>query len=287
MTSHATAADRDQQAATTGGAPIVEFTGETPYDQYVHTMELHRMQKTRTDEPAELPFLVISQVMELYFGLIWREWQRAIAEMRTDDILGAVVTLRRSTLHWQALNATWPSLNAMTPMEFSRFRDQLGVASGFQSWTYRHIEFMMGLKSRELTRLYEPNPEVFIPLIATLESPSLYEEGLACLARAGYAIDADHLSRDHAEAYTPNDSVQAVWVEVYSELPVNDPLRMLGDVLSEISQAFLDWRALHLRAVKQSLGAKVGSGGSSGIQWLEKSMSRVTFDELWSYRAYV
>ena len=145
MTSHATAADRDQRAATTGGAPIVEFTGETPYDQYVHTMELHRMQKTRTDEPTELPFLVISQVMELYFGLIWREWQRAIAEMRADDILGAVVTLRRSTLHWQALNATWPSFNAMTPMEFGRFRDQLGVASGFQSWTYRHVEFMMGL----------------------------------------------------------------------------------------------------------------------------------------------
>lgn len=264
--------------------PRTAFAGLTPYDEYVRTMELHRMQQTLTDQEAEVAFLYISQVMELYFGLIRAEWEFAMRHLRRDAIVPAVLALRRSAFHFDALNASWASLRWMTPMEFNGFREELGVASGFQSWAYRQVEFLVGLKSRTLTRAYAGNPEVYLPLIETLEGPSLYDEAVAALARAGLGIDPARLERDFSVPVEPDASVELAWVEVFTTRQIDDPLRMLADALSDIAEAFQQWRQLHIAAVRRSLGAKAGSGGSSGLDWLAKSLERPVFPDLWSAR---
>lgn len=278
---------RHQRAEQSGGQPITEFTGLTPYDEYVRTMELHSLQRTLTSEDVEVPFLYISQIMELYFGMIRAEWELAMRQLRADEVVHAVQTLRRSIFHFEALNASWACLRWLTPMDFNRFRDHLGVASGFQSWAYRHLEFLVGLKARTLTRAYEGNPDVYGPLMRTLESPSLYDEAVAALARRGMAIQPERLEHDFSEAVAHDDSVERAWVEIYSTREIDDELRMLADVLADVAEEFQDWRQLHLRSVRRSMGAKPGSGGSSGMDWLEKSLARPIFPELWSARTLV
>lgn len=267
--------------------PELHFPGETPYDQYVRSMQLHDLQHPLTDEPTELPFLVISQIMELYFGLIRSEWAVAREQLRDDDLDGAIATLRRCVHHFEGLNASWASLRWMTPMEFNRFRDELGVASGFQSWAYRFVEFGMGLKDPKLITLYQQNPPVYEALQTALAEPSIYQEALFAMHRRGYALPKDVLNADFTAAYTPHPAVEDLWLSVYTQEPPHSPMQLLAEALTDLAEAFSEWRTLHLRAVRRSMGAKTGSGGSSGIAWLESSMARPVFDELWSARTAV
>lgn len=167
-----------------------------------------------TDQEAEVAFLSLLQVMELSFGLIRAEWECAMEHLRAGRLVPAVSALRRSILHFEALNASWASLRCLTSMEFNRFRDHLGVASGFQSWAYRHLEFLVGLKARPLTR-------------------------------AGLPIDAARLELDFSVSVGPDASVEQAWVEVYRTRRICDPLRALADALSDLAEAFQDRSRLH------------------------------------------
>lgn len=270
---------------TTTEEPTLSFDGRTPYEVYVGTEELHSLQTTVTDMPEERAFLVISQIMELYFGLLRYEWEYAQDALRRDDIPTAIEAMRRSVFHFEGLNGAWDSLRWLTTIEFNEFRPHLGAASGFQSWAYRHLEFLLGLKIKEHMSLYADNPKVFDPLTATLEGPCLYDDVLRALARAGEAIPASVLDRDTSVTYEPNADVEKVWVQVYED--PSHPLRPLADALSDVSEGFTDWRYMHLRSVKRTIGAKTGTGGSSGVEWLEKSLQRTVFPELWSARTAV
>ncbi len=265
--------------------PILNFDGQTPYDVYVGTEALHSLQHTLTEVPGEMAFLVISQVMELYFGLLRFEWEYAQDALRADQGIVALEAINRSVFHLEALNGAWQSLRWLTATEFNQFRDGLGVASGFQSWSYRHVEFLLGLKNKAHLSLYEANPKVHEPLTATLNGPTLYDDVLRYLARQGESIPASVLERDTSLPYEPNVDVERIWIAIYSD--PSHPLRPLADALSDVSEGFTDWRYLHLRAVKRTIGAKAGTGGSSGVDWLEKSLQRTVFPELWSARTAV
>ena len=265
--------------------PTVQFDGQTPYEVYVGTDMLHSLQNTVTQMPEERAFLVISQVMELYFGLLRYEWEYAQDALRRDDLPTAVEALNRSVFHFEGLNGAWASLRWLTTIEFNEFRPHLGAASGFQSWAYRHLEYLLGLKISEHLSLYKDNAKVYGPLMEKFTGPTLYDDVLRCLARAGYAVPVNVLERDTSLTYTPDPAVETIWVEIFND-PTH-PLRPLADALSDVSEGFTDWRYLHLRSVKRTIGAKAGTGGSSGVAWLEKSLQREVFPELWSARTVV
>lgn len=271
--------ERETRAAANEGLPTLGFDAATPYDDYVGTATLHRLQRTVTDAPEELAFLVTTQVMELYFGLLRSEWQLAQRQLDDDDAAAATVTIKRTVRHFEALNAAWASLSWLTPAQFNQFRDALGEASGFQSALYRHVEFLLGNKSEALIRPHRRNPEAYRELAEALARPSLYDSVLAFLARQGHAIPRAAVERDYAAEYEPRSDVEAVWVEVYG-----GPLAPLADALTDLAEQFSDWRYRHLMAVRRSMGAKPGSGGSSGLSWLERSMRREIFPELWTAR---
>jgi tryptophan 2,3-dioxygenase len=278
------AQQRAARAAANGGEPTLELAERTPYDAYVHASTLHSLQQTLSPDPGEMSFLMVSQIMELYFGLTCFELREARQRLRDDDVWAALAPLRRAALHLEGLNAAWRGLRWMTPADFNRFRNLLGEGSGFQSAMYRQLEFLLGLKSATLARPFHRQPQVYADLVATLRAPSLWDEVIALLARRGFDIPTGLLDRDFSVEAEPSAEVTAAWVEVYADPGPDNHLRLLGETLVEIVEQFDDWRHQHLKAVRRTMGAKVGSGGSAGAAWLRRSMAREVFPELWAAR---
>ncbi|PXY23122.1 tryptophan 2,3-dioxygenase [Prauserella sp. PE36] len=275
--------ERTRRTAANGGDPTLDFE-RVPYDDYVHASTLHRLQRTLSDDPGEMSFLMISQVMELYFGLVHFELGVAQERLRADDVWESLLPLRRAALHLEGLNAGWQTLRWMTPGDFNRFRDLLGEGSGFQSAMYRKLEFRLGLKTASLIRPFRNDPAVHGDLENALAAPSLWDDVIRVLARHGHDVPGSVLSRDLAEEHTPDPAVESAWVRIYDDPGPGNHLRMLGEALTEVAEQFGDWRYRHLQAVQRSMGARVGTGGSSGLAWLRRSMERVVFPELFSAR---
>ncbi|MGY1616020.1 tryptophan 2,3-dioxygenase [Geodermatophilus sp. SYSU D00691] len=272
-------------AADPGPAePILEFAEATPYEQYVGVRQLQALVRTVTDHPAEPSFLVVTQVMELWFTLLRREWELAQRRLRADDLDGALAAIRRSVHHLRSLNASWGSLLWLTPGEFNGFRDQLGEASGFQSYEYRHVEFLLGLKAESVVRPHRGLPAVHADLQRALAAPSLEDDVLLFLARRGLPVPDEVLDREPTETHPAHPAVTAIWVDVYRDPRPTNELFALGEALTDVAEEFLTWRQRHVTAVRRSMGAKPGTGGSAGLAWLERSAGRVVFPDLWEAR---
>lgn len=275
--------ERALRAAANGGDPTLDFE-RIPYDDYVHARTLHSLQRTLSDDAGEMSFLMISQVMELYFGLIHFELTEVQGQLRDDDVWGALRPLRRAALHIEGLNAGWQTLRWMTPRDFNRFRNLLGEGSGFQSAMYRHLEFRLGLKTAALVRPFQRQPDVYRELTETLMAPSVWDDVIALLARTGHEIPLALLERDLATEHESDPAVEAAWVRIYRDTGPDNHLRLLGEALTDVAEHFGDWRYRHLKAVRRAMGAKVGTGGSNGLAWLARSMERPVFPELFSAR---
>lgn len=280
----ASARERGERARRNAGEPTLEFAEGVPYDSYVRASTLHNLQRTLSDDPGEMSFLMVSQIMELYFGLICFELGEARRLVRADQVWPALAPLRRTALHLDGLNAAWQGLRWMTPADFNRFRDLLGEGSGFQSAMYRQLEFLLGLRTASLIRPFRRQPAVHTRLAEELRSPSLWDEVLALLARKGFALPAELLERDFTVEHETHPAVVRAWIEVYRQDGPDNHLRLLGEALTEVAERFGEWRHRHLQAVRRSMGAKVGSGGSAGVTWLQRSLDRNAFPELWDAR---
>lgn len=275
--------ERPVAGTATAVAPRLEFTEPVPYDRYVRASTLHSLQQPVTTDPGEMSFLMISQVMELYFGLVRFELAETQRQLRTDDLRGGLAPLRRAAAHLEGLDAAWRGLAWMTPADFGRFRDALGEASGFQSAMYRRLEFLLGLKTASLVRPFQRQPEVYQQLTADLAAPSLWDDVIAALARAGYPVPTGP-DRDEPDRDEPDPAVEAAWVDIYRHARPDHPWWLLGEALTDVAERFQLWRERHLTAVARTIGDKPGSGGSAGITWLRTRRDRVVFPELWSAR---
>jgi tryptophan 2,3-dioxygenase len=275
------------QAPEPVAEPILEFAEATPYEQYVGVRQLQALVRPVTDHPAEPSFLVVTQVMELWFTLLRREWEEAQRRLRVDDPDAALAAIRRSVHHLRSLDASWGSLLWLTPAEFNGFREQLGEASGFQSYEYRHVEFLLGLKAESVVRPHRGLPAVYADLQRALTAPSLEDDVLAYLSRRGLPVPAAVLERDRSVTHEADDAVTALWVEIYRDPRPGNDLFMLGEALTDVAEVFLVWRQRHVTAVKRAMGARPGSGGSAGLAWLERSAARTVFPDLWAARTVV
>ncbi|MFE3198536.1 tryptophan 2,3-dioxygenase [Embleya sp. NPDC059237] len=258
--------------------------GAVPYGDYVRLDTLLSLQRTRTDVPAEMSFLIASQVMELLFALLRHEWTIAGERLDADDVAGATDTLRRSGRELDVLVSTWDLLATLTPGEFGAFREELGEASGFQSYLYRHLEFLLGIKRAGVLRGYVGAPDVHAELDRALRAPSLYDHALDLLARRGLC-EAASGRPDPSRPYEPTEDVERAWAGAYTD-GVRD-LVALGEVLTDISERWTRWRERHLAATLRALGNRPGTGGSAGASWLEQTVRVRVFPELWTMRTLV
>ena len=254
------------------------------YEDYARLRALLTLQETRTDAPAELSFLVATQVMELYFTLLRHEWERARSCILAGDTRVAVRTLRRGHGVQDALIASWEALRTLTPAEFDAFRESFGVASGIQSVQYRHLEFLLGARHPKALAVHDRTPDSQADLRAQAESPSLYDAALRLLHAREFDLPGDLLHRDPAVPYEGDDRAVAAWRAVYSAERANADLADLGDALFDTAERHVRWKQRHLLIVWRAMGDKPGSAGTSGAQWLERGVHRKYFPDLWTLR---
>lgn len=254
------------------------------YIAYARMDTLLELQHPQTDEPAEMAFLVISQVEELLFHLLATDVEQTADQLRADDLAGARRTLRRVLASVHTLQATWEPLADLRPDEFARIRTVLDGASGLQSVSYRRWEFAMGRRAPGALEVFGPYPDLLATLSAALHRPSLYDEALRLLARRGHDLGARIVDRDPSEPYEADPAVTRAWVRVYRETVEGDPLLGLAEDLVALAYAVGQWRYTHLLTVERIIGPKTGTGGTDGASWLAAIAEHRFFPELWHAR---
>jgi tryptophan 2,3-dioxygenase len=179
---------------------------------------------------------------------------------------------------------SWDVLATLTPSEYNRIRPYLGQSSGFQSYQYRMLDFILGLKNAEHLGVHESDPAVHGLLKGLLETPSLYDEALRLLARRGFAIPATRLHRDWGAPYESDPGVEAAWLTVYRDPEGYWDLYELAEKLVDLEYRFQQWRFAHMKTVERIIGYQKGTGGSEGVAYLNRALGTSFFPELLKVR---
>ena len=261
-----------------------DFSRSMSYGDYLRLDGLLALQQPLTDRHDEMLFVVIHQATELWMKLALHELRAALAHVRADNLPPAFKMLARVSRIQAQLIQSWDVLSTLTPADYMGFRHALGQASGFQSYQYRAIEFILGNKNRAMLGPHAHRPELHAELTHALESPSLYDEAIRLLARRGFAIDAAVLEREVSEPYRANESVRDAWLAVYRDTGRHWDLYELAEELVDLEDWFQQWRFRHVTTVERIIGRKPGTGGTAGVTYLRKALDIRFFPELWDLR---
>ncbi len=262
----------------------LDFSGAMSYGDYLRLEELLGAQQPRSGDHNEMLFIVQHQATELWMKLAIHELRAARAHVREGDLRPAFKMLARVARIMAQLNQSWDVLSTLTPAEYSSFRDDLGASSGFQSFQYRAIEFLLGNKDAVKMEPHRHRPGLFGALDQLLREPSLYDEAIRLLARRGFRIDPESVERDWRFLRPFDDSVCAAWVEVYRTTEQHWDLYELAEKLVDLEDAFRQWRFRHATTVERVIGLKRGTGGTSGVGYLRRVVEVELFPELWRAR---
>ncbi len=259
-----------------------DLNRDNDYTAYLALDVLLEAQKPLSDPPHhdEMLFIIQHQITELWIKLVIHEIEGAGNRIRDDDLPPAVKNLARvKHIQTQMFNQ-WMVLDTLTPSEYAQFRHVFGKASGFQSPQYRLLEFLLGNKSATLLTVYEHQPVWHERLVNALNAPSVYEEFLAYLARAGMAVPKSALDRDFSTVREDDDGVVAVLKQIYDEPRKHWANYEMCEALMDVANNFQFWRFHHMKTVERIIGHKRGTGGSSGVPFLKKALESEFFPEL-------
>jgi tryptophan 2,3-dioxygenase len=260
-----------------------EATPEVTYGSYLRIPELLSLQQPASDPPEhdETLFIIIHQVYELWFKQVLHELDHFADHLNADRPHKGAHQLKRVLKIFKTLVAQLDVLETMTPLEFESFRRFLASASGFQSVQFRELEFLLGFKSAAHAGRFADQPELKAALNRRLEAPSLWDVFLAFLYRAGHHVPVEVLNRDVQQPVTSSEGVQETLVEVYR----NDPaLAELCESLTDLDEGLQEWRYRHVKMVQRTIGTKAGTGGSAGAEYLQTTLFRAAFPDLWEIR---
>ena len=262
----------------------MDFAQDMSYGDYLGLDQILSAQHPRSPDHNEMLFIVQHQTTELWMKLMLHELRAARDGVRNDELRPAFKMLARVSRIMDQLVQAWNVLATMTPPEYSAMRPYLGASSGFQSYQYREIEFILGNKNAALLRPHAHRPEHLALVEAALHTPSMYDEAIRLMARRGFQIDADVVDRDWTQPTTYNASVETAWLEVYRNPSKYWELYELGEKFVDLEDAFRQWRFRHVTTVERVIGFKRGTGGTEGVGYLRKMLDVVLFPELWKLR---
>jgi tryptophan 2,3-dioxygenase len=262
----------------------LDFSRDMSYGDYLHLDELLSAQHPLSPEHNEMLFIVQHQTSELWMKLMLHELRAAIGCVATDRLGSAFKMLARVSRIMEQLVHAWDVLATMTPPEYSALRPYLSNSSGFQSWQYRCIEFLLGNKNAAMLKPHLHRAERLAEVDAAFRAPSLYDESLRLLARRGMPIPSSHIERDWTQPYVASDEVEQAWLQIYRDPDHHWELYQLGEELTDLEDAFRLWRFRHVTTVERVIGFKRGTGGTSGVGYLRKMLEVVLFPEIWKLR---
>lgn len=251
------------------------MTDDMTYGRYLALDQLLTAQHPISDEHDELLFIIIHQTKELWLKQAIAEIEVALDLVRHDKLVEAYKSLARVSRIQAVMTLSWEVLTTMTPSDYTSFRSVLGSSSGFQSDQFRAVETLLGLRGGGV-----PGPLT----TAFAAQPGLWDEANAALARAGFDLPETALSRDWSKPYQPSAEVEAAWAQVYRDPHRWWELYQFAEKLVDIDDALATWRHKHVLTVSRVIGMKPGTGGTPGVPYLQSTLAKRAFPELWSLR---
>jgi tryptophan 2,3-dioxygenase len=242
---------------------------------------------SRPEHHDEMLFIIQHQTTELWLKLVLHELRESRRLIDAGDLGKALKGLARVKAIQRTLTEQWSVLGTLTPREYAQFRGALGSSSGFQSYQYRAVEFILGNKHRRMLEVFSSEPEAHELLATLLEEPTVYDVFLRALAREGYAVPQDVLERDVTQPWTFRADLVPVFREIYESEDTPWGYYEACEDLVDLEDNFQAWRFRHLRTVQRTIGFKTGTGGSSGVDFLRRALDLTFFPELYAVRTEI
>lgn len=267
-----------------GDGAKMRFAGAMSYGDYLKLDSILSQQHPLSDAHDELLFIIQHQTSELWMKLAIHELSAARGALIAGDMTHMFKMLARVSRIFEQLNNAWDVLRTMTPADYTHFRNTLGQSSGFQSWQYRMIEYVLGNRNPKMMVPHEHVPEVHALLAEELKRPSFYDEVIRVLYKG---VDGDDRNMPPPQMDGPHEAVpevQARWRTVYENVDQFWTLYELAEKLMDLEDYFRRWRFNHVTTVERVIGFKRGTGGTSGVQYLRRMLSVELFPELWHLR---
>jgi tryptophan 2,3-dioxygenase len=252
------------------------------YADYLQLDALLDLQRPRSTPPEhdEMLFIVIHQVYELWFKEMLHEVEKVKRDFTGGDLYGAIHTFKRLRTIMKTLVQQLDILETMTPMSFSAFRERLDTASGFQSYQFRELEFVMGYKRPHMLK-YAAGPVATAALEKRLVEPSVIDHFYDFLAHQGVSIPRELREAPRASGAQPNGDIQSALLRLYTTRP---ELAILFESMTDLDEGFQEWKYRHVKLVERTIGNKRGTGGSMGVEFLKQSLFQPLFADLWAIR---
>jgi tryptophan 2,3-dioxygenase len=242
------------------------------YGGYLKLPELLSLQHLLSDPPVhdELLFIVVHQAYELWFKQLLFELESVRDRLFAGDTERARHYLERVHAIERVLIEHIEVLETMSPQDFLAFRDHLAPASGFQSAQFRELEFISGLKDERLLSDLAASPEERDRLQRRIAEPTLWDGFCALMESNGLPMPAD-------------DEEQRT-VSLVAMAREQRELFAVSEAMLDHDESVARWRSLHVLMVEREIGAKRGTGGSSGVEYLRTTLDKRFFPELWGLR---
>jgi tryptophan 2,3-dioxygenase len=252
------------------------------YNSYLAVDDLLKLQKPLSEGPEhdEMLFIIIHQTYELWFKQLIHEFSQAQRALEDGDTHYALSILGRIRTIMKVCVAQVDILETMTPLQFNAFRGYLSSSSGFQSAQFRKVEAILGRRDSRMAGHLPPDIQSEIQSITS--GNSLWDSFLEYLVKRGYALPIDVIGRDKTIPYSSNSEVQDVLLKVHQSDPES---AMVSERLVDIDEGIQEWRYRHVKMVERTIGHKMGTGGSSGVEYLASTLFNPVFKDLWEIRS--
>ena len=248
------------------------------YSDYLKLGDLLNSQKCLSDDHDEMLFIVIHQTYELWFKEMLHELDYLRELLLSNDLPRSLHTTKRILTILKVLVHQTDILETMTPLEFLTFRDRLESASGFQSFQFRELEFVLGQKNEQILNRFDGLSEEGTKLQKRFNEKSLWQVFLQYLKMNDYNITAEMVNADKDNE---SPELKEVLISIYNN---NYMIAQFCELLLDLDEGFQEWRYRHVKMVERTIGTKQGTGGSDGVKYLMKTLSIKFFPLLWSIR---
>ncbi|HLG32519.1 MAG TPA: tryptophan 2,3-dioxygenase family protein [Ignavibacteriaceae bacterium] len=251
------------------------------YSSYLQLDKLLNIQKPLSDGPDhdEMLFIIIHQAYELWFKEILHELDYLKQLLLNNDLPRSLHTMKRILTILKVLVHQTDILETMTPLEFLTFRDRLESASGFQSFQFRELEFVLGHKKEKILDKFDESSDEKKLLQKRFNEPSLWNVFLKFLTLNEYPVPADVISSESNDV--SSKQLDNLLCEIYKN---NPNIAQFCELLLDLDEGFQEWRYRHVKMVERTIGTKTGTGGSDGVKYLVTTLSIKFFPVLWSIR---
>jgi tryptophan 2,3-dioxygenase len=115
----------------------------------------------------------------------------------------------------------------------------------------------------------------------------VYDEFLCYLARHGHDVPQAVLDRDVTKGYSMNEELVETFRRIYENTDKNWLEYETCEEFVDLEDNFQLWRFRHVKTVLRIIGTKKGTGGSSGVSFLQKALDLTFFPELFAVRTEI